>query len=222
MQRHSGTPRGTLGGATLPGAQQHINADEAPQGYVSVPHEDNSGIVHDHEQSHQDMSMAHHGSQRRPWNASSFGDGRGSGISELHDGTLMPVYEEEQSARRFLVEMDTEKVVCRADSGLPAVIPHVTVMGRPMSVQSDRSDAAEMEHTEPSRSRLHSPTHSAAPTPRHNSVPSSPTKSPSRQNSQSKTSMSARGSSGFISAEQAMAGGWTNKDPSGEDDDEDN
>ncbi|MCJ1389887.1 hypothetical protein MMC18_002744 [Xylographa bjoerkii] len=214
MLRNSRTPRGTLGGATLPGPQLPIETYESPRRYVNVPHEDGNDINSGHQRSQHDMSMVSYGGQRTPWNASSVGDGRGSGTSELHGETTAPLYNEEQAARRLLPEMN---MLTGNHNSKSPVTSHALVAGRPMSGQRRRSNAAELAHTERSVSGSNSPNRSGPSSP-HLSVPSPPSQVISRESSQRRSRLSATGGHGYVSPEQAMAEGLNSH---GDDDDED-
>ncbi|MCJ1316939.1 hypothetical protein MMC15_002260 [Xylographa vitiligo] len=159
MLGNNRTPRGTLGGATLPGPPTPIETYDSPRRYVNVPPEDSNDMSSDHQQSQHNISMTTYRSQSTPWDASSVGDGHRPRTSELHGETLIPVYHEEQPARHLLGDHNGEP-------------------------------PAELEHP---------------------SGPNSPTgsfPSPSRRASQ-KTRLSATGSQGYVSPEQAMAEGLT-------------
>ncbi|MCJ1281417.1 hypothetical protein MMC26_000736 [Xylographa opegraphella] len=178
--RHNRTPRGTLGGATLPGPAAPVETYEAPRRYINVPQEERTDMHIPQQPIQQDISMTTYGIQRTPWNASSVGDNRRPGISELHSETQIPIYHEEQPARNFLGSQ-TDK---------PPATPHAS------------TSAAELEH----HSCPSSPIGSFS-SPTRLSVPSSPSAMMSREASQKKTRLSATGSQGYISPEQAMAEG---------------
>ncbi|MCJ1384167.1 hypothetical protein MMC17_007283 [Xylographa soralifera] len=183
LLRNNRTPRGTLGGAILPGPPIPIETYDSPRRYINVPHEDSSDMNNGHQQYQPSMNMTSYRNQNTPWNASGVGDGRRSGTSELHGQTLIPVYHEEQPARH-LVGDHTSK---------PPAMPHVL------------TSAAELENLESSpNSPNRSFPSSACP-----SAPSSPSAMMSHEASQRKTRLSATGSQGYVSPEQAMAEGLT-------------
>ncbi|MCJ1415703.1 hypothetical protein MMC32_002035, partial [Xylographa parallela] len=182
--RHNRTPRGTLGGATLPGPPLPVETYEAPRRYVNVPQEYSNDMNFAHQQMQHNISMTTYRNQTTPWNASRVGgDGRSPGIAELHGETRIPVYHEAQPARLLLGNHNSN----------PQAAPH------------DMTSATELEHQESDFSGPSSPNRIFASSP-HPSVPSSPSRAPS----QKKPRLSATGSYGYVSPEQAMAGGLTN------------
>ncbi|MCJ1401104.1 hypothetical protein MMC11_004316 [Xylographa trunciseda] len=216
MLRNSHTPRGTLGGATLPGPQQPINTYEAPRRYVNIPREDRNDMNNGHQHSQNNIRMASYGSQRPLWNASGVGDARGHGIAELHGETRSPVYEEEIAVRRLLAE--NIRPASGHNSKSP-VTPHAQVAGRPTSEQRHPANAVELECTERSASGPNSPSRGGLASLRH-SMPSSPSMTVSRTTSRKNTRLSATGSYGYVSPEQAMAGGLNNNEEDDSDEEE--
>ncbi|MCJ1432800.1 hypothetical protein MMC27_002157 [Xylographa pallens] len=183
--RHSQTPRGTLGGATLPGPPLPVETYEAPRRYVNVPHEDRNDMNFDHQQIQHNIRMTTYGNQTTPWNASRIGgDGRRSGTSELHGQTLIPVYHEAQLARHLLGNHNS----------------------KPQATAHDVTGVAELEATESNANGLGSPDGRFQSSPRP-SVPPSPSAMMSREANQKRPRLSATGSHGYVSPEQAMAGG---------------
>ncbi|MCJ1472654.1 hypothetical protein MMC13_001303 [Lambiella insularis] len=192
--QHNGTPRGTLGGATLPGGTPPAPTYDTESKWNPNPVDEN-GLGISNMENQESLAMLRRELQQpapvsNPWSANSIGLGRQVGSSELDGSTMYTL-----SVNRPIGASSGKGV---GDTGV-GVSPNALVAGRQPQTSHQRLSAAvsEMGSLAPGGSGSSG-----------GSRPLSPMTISSQTNGAT-NGMTARGSwKGYMSAETAMAGGW--------------